>query len=110
MAALTVDCMACLVAASRMRAADPGLEIILEGITHSTYTNYWVNERLTCRFDKVIKFRALWLDAVTRAMRGLPPRQPPLRTMKDAVFLTSLRGHAKLLFGGYVSRYERRSR
>ena len=70
---MTVDCMACLVAASRMRAADPGLEIMLEGITHSAYFDIYDAERLTCT-RQVITFRMRWHDAVTRAERRLPWR------------------------------------
>lgn len=74
---MTVDCMACLVATARMRAADPGREIIFEGVTHSTYFNAYYDEHLTCRpyaISSRVTFSMRWLDAVTRAARGLPPR------------------------------------
>lgn len=74
MAPQQVDCMACLVAAVRMRAADPGCEIILENVTHSAYVGAYGVERLTCQFYRAIGFRMLWYDAVVRTLRGLPPR------------------------------------
>lgn len=76
---MTVDCMTCLVAASRALYGYRGSDIILEGITHSTYLNLYDGEHLTCRPNRLlsrITFRKRWLDAVTRAMRGMAPRAP----------------------------------
>lgn len=69
----TVNCIACLVASSRMRPADLGLEIIAERVTHSAYRNTYGQEYLTCT-RQAVTFRKRWLDAVTRAMHELPSR------------------------------------
>lgn len=73
---VTVNCITCLIKTARMRAAD-GPVIILGDVVHSTYTDSYRIEWLTC-WRRAIGFRVLLYDAAIRAMRGLEPRPTPI--------------------------------